>query len=763
MTVTDSAPLPGTPGPGEPLSRRHPPGAIRPDPLPASAPDAAVQDRPVQTADLLALVAAGELAPDRLDAALAATGLVPDSGNAWQRRFARLLPALAVLFATAAVICLVAANWQAWGPMVKFGAGLVLLVGVVVTALWLGLDGLRRPAGRWLLVLAIGLIGPLLALYGQTYQTGADIHKLMFVWAALALPWMVAARLATAWMLVLAILEGACLFWLSAVDGWLRLPRPVPLPTWFVAGLLQAVLLVGWEVAARRLSWLQSRWPQRTIALALLLVLTAAASLAVVHEALPWRGPALIVWGASLAVLGAVYGRRAGPAHGPDLAILSFGLLSLTAVVAALTAEATRSTFATALAVLTVVAIGALGLRSWQLSAVAAQGSIVLTRSAIGPPASAASTAAARSLTRGEAATTLRRRDVVPAGASLARLTDPGEVPVSLALQASIAFGAWVSSLMVLTVIGPILFVSDTEALPAGVGAALCLLSAVVNRLRDHRREPGAVDLFRDHLMLAIGLCGMGLLIRALFDWMGEPRSGPVWLGLATALVLVIANPEAMHRFMTSLVAIVLAGYLVVSHGGPHLVAPWLLALVLAGWLGQGYWSRLGWDGALLPVATAATLSLLIVMGIGTESKHVGVEGWIVDSPALSGALVVGVLITAWCFGRREASGSEGRVGRVDPVVLIAALLAVGWCLASAPVTAGCLLIWAVALGTGHRRIAGLALAAIAVHLAVHYYGLETTLASKGLRLMEMAAAASLVPLASAWRQRIFRAVGGAR
>lgn len=385
MTVTDSAPLPATPVPGEPLPGiplpgghppgGHPTGAIRPEISPALAPGAAVRDRPVETADLLSLVAAGELPPGRLDAALAATGLVPDSGDAWQRRFARLLPALAVLFAIAAVICLVAANWQAWGPMAKFGAGLVLLSGVVVTALWLGLDGLPRTAGRWLLVLAIGLIGPLLALYGQTYQTGADIHKLMFIWAALALPWMVAARLATAWMLVLAIFEGACLFWLSAVAGWLWLPRPVPFPTWFAAAVLQAALLVAWELGARRLPWLQSRWPQRTIALALLLVLTAAASLAVFLEELPWRVPAVILWGASLAILGAVYGRRAGPARGPDLAILSFGLLSLMGVVAALTADATRSTFATALAMLTVVAMGAWGLRAWQLSAAAAQGS----------------------------------------------------------------------------------------------------------------------------------------------------------------------------------------------------------------------------------------------------------------------------------------------------------------------------------------------------------------------------------------------------
>ena len=363
---------------------------------------AAGREAAVGTADLLALVAAGELPANRLAAALGLTGLAPVDGADWRRAWLRLLPAVAILLAIAAAICIVAANWQALGRFTKFGAGLALLIAVVVAALAVGLDprsgpesirsqGRCRGRGRWLLLLAIGLIGPLLALYGQTYQTGADIHRLMSTWALLALPWMIAARLAAAWMLVLAIVEGACLFWLTAVNGWWWLPRPLSLPTWFAAALLQAAVLAFWELAARRLAWLDSRWPQRTIAFAWLAILTVAVSMAIVHDEVPWREATFVAWAATIAGLGWCYGRHQGwhhdrhhgrhhgrlapdrsahrPASGPDVPILALMLLSLTAVVAVLVGDATHSTFATALAILVVIAVGAWGLRTRQLTA----------------------------------------------------------------------------------------------------------------------------------------------------------------------------------------------------------------------------------------------------------------------------------------------------------------------------------------------------------------------------------------------------------
>jgi uncharacterized membrane protein len=48
--------------------------------------------------------------------------------------------------------------------------------------------------------MSVLLTGALLALFGQTYQTGADIFELFFVWAALAFPFALASASAATWM-----------------------------------------------------------------------------------------------------------------------------------------------------------------------------------------------------------------------------------------------------------------------------------------------------------------------------------------------------------------------------------------------------------------------------------------------------------------------------------------------------------------------------------------------------------------------------------
>ena len=52
----------------------------------------------------------------------------------------------------------------------------------------------NRPAGKAALLAAALLTGGLLALIGQTYQTGADTFELFATWAALILPWVLAIQ-----------------------------------------------------------------------------------------------------------------------------------------------------------------------------------------------------------------------------------------------------------------------------------------------------------------------------------------------------------------------------------------------------------------------------------------------------------------------------------------------------------------------------------------------------------------------------------------
>jgi uncharacterized membrane protein len=53
--------------------------------------------------------------------------------------------------------------------------------------------------GRAALSLAVLVSGALLALYGQAYQTGADLYELFFAWAALTLPFALAGASGASW------------------------------------------------------------------------------------------------------------------------------------------------------------------------------------------------------------------------------------------------------------------------------------------------------------------------------------------------------------------------------------------------------------------------------------------------------------------------------------------------------------------------------------------------------------------------------------
>jgi len=108
-----------------------------------------------------------------------------------------------ILSLAAGLVFFVAANWARIAVFGRFALVELVLVACAVVAF------LRPPpnfAGRGSIFLAFIATGALLALFGQTYQTGADIYELFLTWALLGLPLAVAAQwsvASAAWVLVL--------------------------------------------------------------------------------------------------------------------------------------------------------------------------------------------------------------------------------------------------------------------------------------------------------------------------------------------------------------------------------------------------------------------------------------------------------------------------------------------------------------------------------------------------------------------------------
>lgn len=211
-------------------------------------------DQPATAARLRWLASQGLLDQATLERALVAAGHLP-TPRAWARFISLTLLILGATLCIAGVFFFFAYNWGGLHRFVKLGllAGAVALTGGF--ALWRGLE---RVEGQVALFAACALIGALLAVFGQVYQTGADAFTLFATWAALILAPTLLARNAPLWMLLLALLNLSLFLFLeqrTAVDYSQRFAALFALNT---------VWTLGWELGRRRAGpWMMSHWYQR--------------------------------------------------------------------------------------------------------------------------------------------------------------------------------------------------------------------------------------------------------------------------------------------------------------------------------------------------------------------------------------------------------------------------------------------------------------------------------------------------------------------
>ena len=107
----------------------------------------------------------------------------------WGTWVSRLLLLLGTSLVLAGIIFFFAHNWERLGPLLKLG----LIQGAMLACLlgaWL-VRSSTLPC-QVLLTAACVLVGVLLAVYGQIYQTGADAFELFLGWWVLILPWVLA-------------------------------------------------------------------------------------------------------------------------------------------------------------------------------------------------------------------------------------------------------------------------------------------------------------------------------------------------------------------------------------------------------------------------------------------------------------------------------------------------------------------------------------------------------------------------------------------
>ncbi len=274
-------------------------------------------------------IESGAIPQAQLDNALAVGELLP-SPHAWRNFIDRLLLFSGVVALACAVIFFFAYNWDAMGRFAKFGLAEALIIAALAGYWRLGSEGM---AGKSLLLLAALLTGALLALYGQTYQTGADPWQLFAYWALLILPWVIIGRFAALWLLWIALLNVALALYFSTFRGlwgWMFSMEE----QLFLALALNTTAWVLWELGAMRFHWLAERWAVRLLALASGFVATSLMMQTIFdwHDSSGWISAIYPLW---MAALYYVYRNRLA-----DLFMLAGGCLSLIVVVTSLLARA---------------------------------------------------------------------------------------------------------------------------------------------------------------------------------------------------------------------------------------------------------------------------------------------------------------------------------------------------------------------------------------------------------------------------------------
>ena len=307
---------------------------------------------------LQALADSRVLPPRALKSALALAVASPP--RPWWRRFlSTSLLGLGALLVLSGVIYFFAFNWAALHRFGKFGLLMAAIAVAALTAWHLG----ERAAGQFALLFAAVLVGPLLAVYGQAYQTGADPYELFMGWGLLILPWVILARFGPLWLfeIVLANLA-AILFWDQVLDS----ANPAALQL-TLAALNGGAWIAQELLAQRQVSWLQGRWLPRVLAvMALFPLMIATEKMALDLEA----DNGLLQAVCTLLLVGALVGMYAFHRRvRSELFFLTLGAACILTLVTTLVGHAVFEVMENVLAFLfmPLVLIGEIGLIVWWL------------------------------------------------------------------------------------------------------------------------------------------------------------------------------------------------------------------------------------------------------------------------------------------------------------------------------------------------------------------------------------------------------------
>lgn len=677
-------------------------------------------------------VAQGRVGRSQLQA-LEAHGQLRPSAQEWRALVMKLLLWGGCACLTAGIVFFFAFNWDALTRLQKMGiaagavglSALVTLCTRVFSSAW--------QAGCF--VCSMG-IGALLALIGQTYQTGADTWQLFAMWLLCMLPISLLARSATNWILALILGNLALGLFLSSARSPLLTALANERVFYAANGLLWVLAMLG---AKRLLAQpAHSVWLTRACLLAFLIPLSASA--------MRWHLPSYLAAFILAGVIGWLQRPRADFA---SLVLASCAGLVVTNVIFWQLNAFGSNLYGASLTASGAVLLGSCFLTvKWllkkrphpaQQDASLAERENTTERTT---PALAASTG------------TAAQAALVRAGCLLASTTEnPPPEPLPWWSQTMLSIAAWVSSLFLCAALFTFIAITTDRITSSAtlttvglVGLALTIVSIV--QLRRTRTQ-----VFAQQFWLALSLCGQLSLVLASLDQVNEAQV--LLFGAVVTFVASLPRTPSAHRSICLGFAIgLLCAWWVTTRGSTLWLLPLLVTGCLAIWLTRPHWafSKLQAYGAAFAQASLVLCLLYLLfltaafdaalVHLTSDLAHLSTPNWWNSSGIYALIWLVTVAYLAFTVGRktRTTAPAAANANRV------AFALAAGMALPASPLCntmPHTLLALALALAMFQMRKPiwfGVFMALAVGLFSFYYYHLGDTLLHKSLYLMAVGA-----------------------
>lgn len=197
---------------------------------------------------LALLVEKKHLSEQNIHDAIAIADISP-SARQWKIFMRTMLFWSGSIALTFSILFFIAANWDGIGRMTKFALVEVSIVlGMLVYLKFKHNETIRQIS----LVVCMLCVGGLMALFGQTYQTGADPWQLFFNWALLTIPWVLISRFSVMWLIFLGLLNVSLSLYYQTFGGYLN-------SIWALF-IFNSCALAIWQISTAKFVWLNKPW-----------------------------------------------------------------------------------------------------------------------------------------------------------------------------------------------------------------------------------------------------------------------------------------------------------------------------------------------------------------------------------------------------------------------------------------------------------------------------------------------------------------------